>query len=537
MKLTEMKAYKALKANFEATKDIHMRDMFGQDENRFDKMTIKMDGFLLDYSKNRVTDETMSLLFDLAEESELKHWREAMFTGRPINWTEHRSVLHTALRNRDNHPILVDGKDVMPEINAVLDKMKDFTNRVRNGEWKGATGKEITDIVNIGIGGSDLGPVMAVEALKPYKTEKLNFHFVSNIDATHLVEALKKCNPETTLFLVASKTFTTMETMVNAHSARDWLTKALGDDAVANHFVALSTNTEEVTKFGINPDNMFAFWNFVGGRYSMWGAIGLSIMLSIGYENFVQMLEGAFEMDQHFQTAPFEENIPVIMGLLGFWYSQFYGAETYAVLPYDQYLSRLPAYLQQLDMESNGKQVDRDENMVSYPTGPIIFGEPGTNGQHSFYQLIHQGSHLIPCDFILSVNSHNPIGEHQTILLANGLAQTEALMRGKTAYELEEEGVSADLIPYKTFTGNRPTNTIVLDKVTPKNLGRLIALYEHKVFVIGILLQIDSFDQWGVELGKILAKKIIPELKDTEETTSHYSSTNGLINYIKKRKE
>ncbi len=533
MTLTSRKAYTALQQHLSETTSLHMRDLFKNDANRFDKFSLKLDDFMLDYSKNRITDETMPLLINLANECGLKEMIESMFSGKRINFTENRPVLHVALRNRTNTPIYVDDKDVMPEINRVLEKMRVFSGKVRSGEWKGATGKAITDVVNIGIGGSDLGPYMATEALKKYKTDRLNFHYVSNIDGTDMVEKLKKCQPETTLFLVASKTFTTQETMVNAQTARKWLVDVLGDSAVPYHFVALSTNKAEVEKFGINSDNMFEFWNFVGGRYSMWSAVGLSIMLAIGYDAFVEMLEGAFEMDTHFKTAPFDKNMPVILGLLGIWYHVFYGSETYAVLPYDAYLHRLPAYLQQLDMESNGKRNARDGSVLSYATGPILFGEPGTNGQHSFYQLIHQGTHLIPCDFIIPIKSLNPIGDHQDILLANALAQPEALMRGKTAEELKAEGVADELIPFKTFPGNRPTNSILMTQMTPKNLGRLIALYEHKVFVMGVLLNIDSFDQWGVELGKVLAKKILPELRESTQTTTHDCSTNALINYIK----
>lgn len=533
MSLTELKSFQALKAHFEKTQYLHMRDLFATDPSRANKYTLRLDDFMLDYSKNRITDETMPLLVELAKECNIEQKRDEMFSGKRINFTEDRPVLHIALRNRANTPILVDGKDVMPQINAVLDKMHDFSDKVRSGEWKGATGKRIKSVVNIGIGGSDLGPLMAVEALKKFKTPDIDFHFVSNIDGAAIVEALNKCDPETTLFLIASKTFTTQETMTNANTARAWLVKALGEKAVSSHFVALSTNTEQVEKFGIDTKNMFEFWSFVGGRYSMWSAIGLSIMLSIGYDRFIEMLEGAFEMDEHFKTAPIEQNIPMIMGLLGIWYHVFYKAETYAVLPYYQYLHRLPAYLQQLDMESNGKSRDKDGNPVDYPTGPVLFGEPGTNGQHSFYQLIHQGTHLIPCDFITPIFSMKETGKHQNILLSNAIAQPEALMRGKTAEEVKAEGTPDWLVPFKTFTGNRPTNSILMDELSPRNLGRLIAMYEHKVFVIGIILGIDSFDQWGVELGKVLAKKILPELEDKHLTFCHDSSTNALINYVK----
>lgn len=533
MSLTDLKSFQALKKHFDETKDAQMLDLFASDENRAADMTVALDDFVLDYSKNRISRQTLDLLTELARECNVAQMRDKMFAGDKINFTEDRAVLHTALRNRSDKPVFVDGKDVMPQIKHVLDKMHAFSDNVRSGAWRGATGKAIKSVVNIGIGGSDLGPLMALEALKPYQKPELEFHFVSNIDGTAITEALKKCDPETTLFLVASKTFTTQETMTNAQSARAWLVDALGDKAVAHHFVALSTNTDEVAKFGIDTNNMFEFWSFVGGRYSMWSAIGLSLMIAIGYDNFIELLTGAFEMDEHFCSAPFDQNIPVILALLGIWYHVFFKAETYAVLPYYQYLHRLPAYLQQLDMESNGKGVDKDGKPVTYPTGPVLFGEPGTNGQHSFYQLIHQGTHLIPCDFIAPIFSFNELGAHQNILLANAIAQPEALMRGKSAEELKAESVPDALIPFKTFTGNRPTNTILMDKLTPRNLGRLVAMYEHKVFVMGVILGIDSFDQWGVELGKVLAKKILPELSSTTPVTSHDSSTNALINYIK----
>lgn len=533
MNFTDLKSFQALKKHFDETKNVQMLDLFASDENRAADMTVALDDFVLDYSKNRISRQTLDLLVELVRECNVAQMRDKMFAGDKINFTEDRAVLHTALRNRSDKPVFVDGKDVMPQIKHVLDKMRAFSDKVRSGVWRGATGKAIKSVVNIGIGGSDLGPLMALEALKPYQKPELEFHFVSNIDGTAITEALKKCDPETTLFLVASKTFTTQETMTNAQSARAWLVDALGDKAVAHHFVALSTNTDEVAKFGIDTNNMFEFWSFVGGRYSMWSAIGLSLMIAIGYDNFIELLTGAFEMDEHFCSAPFEQNIPVILALLGIWYHVFFKAETYAVLPYYQYLHRLPAYLQQLDMESNGKGVDKDGKPVTYPTGPVLFGEPGTNGQHSFYQLIHQGTHLIPCDFIAPIFSFNELGAHQNILLANAIAQPEALMCGKSAEELKAEGVPDALIPFKTFTGNRPTNTILMDKLTPRNLGRLVAMYEHKVFVMGVILGIDSFDQWGVELGKVLAKKILPELSSTEPVTSHDSSTNALINYIK----
>lgn len=525
--------YDQLLKHTKEIKKLHMRDLFAADPERFNKFHATFNDFWLDYSKNNITEATMKLLFKLAKESKLKEAIDAMFVGQRINATENRPVLHIALRNRDNRPIYVDDVDVMPQINDVLTKMNGFTDLVRSGKWLGATGKSITDVVNIGIGGSDLGPAMAVDALKYYKTDALNFYFVSNIDGTDIVETLKKCNPETTLFIISSKTFTTQETLVNANTAKDWLVKKLGDAAVSKHFVAVSTNIEAVKKFGIDPENMFVFWDFVGGRYSMWSAIGLSIMLAIGYDRFVEMLTGAFEMDMHFWNTPFEKNLPVIMGLLGVWYTTYLGAESYAVLPYNQYMHRLPAYLQQLDMESNGKGVKETGSFVDYQTGPVLFGAPGTNGQHSFYQLIHQGTHLIPCDFIAAVHSLNETGDHQDILLSNFVAQPEALMKGKTPDELRAEGVPENLIPFKTFTGNRPSNCILFDKLTPKALGSLIALYEHKVFVQGIIWKIDSFDQWGVELGKQLAKNILPEITDKNKTLIHDSSTNALIKRIR----
>lgn len=512
----------------------HLRDLFAENPNRFHDFHVIFNDFVLDYSKNRITDETMRLLIELARQAHLSDMINAMFTGQRINTTENRPVLHIALRNRENRPIYVDNVDVMPAINAVLEQMRIFSDAVRNGSWKGATGHRITDIVNIGIGGSDLGPCMAVEALKHYQTPDLKFHFVSNVDGTDIVEHLRQCNPETTLFIISSKTFTTQETLMNANTAKNWLVDALGQEAVSKHFVAVSTNKKAVTDFGINPDNMFVFWDFVGGRYSMWSAIGLSIMLSIGYEGFTQLLQGAFEMDMHFWQTPFEKNLPVILGVLGVWYADYLNAESIAVLPYDQYLHRLPAYLQQLDMESNGKRVHKNGKILHTMSGPVLFGAAGTNGQHSFYQLIHQGTHLIPCDFIAPVHSLNEIGEHHDVLLANFVAQTEALMRGKTAEELRQEGVSEDLIPFKTFPGNRPSNSILFNKMTPKALGSLIALYEHKIFVQGVIWNIDSFDQWGVELGKQLAKTVLPELQNTQTPLSHDSSTNALIEIIRK---
>ena len=526
-----------------------IKDLFSDDSERFDKFSIRFEDILLDYSKNILTEKTKAILVALANECELDDAIERMFTGDVINQTEQRAVLHVALRNRSNSPIGVDGKEIMPEINAVLEKMKGFTEKVISGEWKGYSGKAITDVVNIGIGGSDLGPVMVTEALKPYKNH-LNLHFVSNVDGTHISEALKKVNPETTLFLIASKTFTTQETMSNAHSARNWfLTNGGSIDDVAKHFAAISTNEKSVVAFGIDVDNMFGFWDWVGGRYSLWSAIGLSIALSIGYENFIELLEGAHAMDKHFRTADFNENIPVILALLGIWYNNFFGADTQAILPYDQYMHRFAAYFQQGDMESNGKQVGRDGKDVSYQTGPIIWGEPGTNGQHAFYQLIHQGTKLIPADFLAPAISHNPIGEHHKMLLSNFFAQTEALMNGKNLEEVASELVAsgkseseiAAISPFKVFQGNRPTNSFLVKKITPKTLGSLIAAYEHKIFVQGIIWNIFSFDQWGVELGKQLANKIYPELADSpkdgtsnQAVSSHDSSTNGLINLYKK---
>lgn len=521
--------------------DTTIKDLFANDIERFDKFSVRFEDILLDYSKNLITEKTKAILVALANECELDDAIERMFTGDVINQTENRAVLHTALRNRSNSPIAVDGNDIMPDINAVLEKMKGFSEKVISGNWKGYSNKAITDVVNIGIGGSDLGPVMVTEALKPYKNH-LNLHFVSNVDGTHIAEVLKKINPETTLFLIASKTFTTQETMSNANSARDWfITNGGSAENVAKHFVALSTNEKLVTAFGIDPNNMFGFWDWVGGRYSLWSAIGLSISLSIGYENFIELLEGAHAMDKHFRTANFNENIPVILALLGIWYNNFHGADTQVILPYDQYMHRFAAYFQQGDMESNGKQVGRDGKEVSYQTGPIIWGEPGTNGQHAFYQLIHQGTKLIPADFLAPAISHNPIGQHHQMLLSNFFAQTEALMNGKTREVVEEELVKAgksqaeidELAPFKVFTGNRPTNSIMFKLLTPRTLGSLVAMYEHKIFVQGVIWNVFSFDQWGVELGKQLANQILPELSGNEEVTSHDSSTNGLINTYK----
>lgn len=544
--LTNSPAWKALQAHHLKITDQHMRDMFVTDSDRFQRFSRSCGDILLDFSKNIITDETLKLLLKLAEQSDIKGWIDKTFSGEKINITEGRSVLHIALRNRSNTPIIVDGEDVMPAVNAVLDKMRVFTDSVRSGEWKGYTEKSITDVVNIGIGGSDLGPVMVTEALKPYCKRDLHVHFVSNIDGTHMAETLLKCNPETTLFIVASKTFTTQETITNATTARDWLVKSAGDEsAVARHFVALSTNAKAVSAFGIDTANMFEFWDWVGGRYSLWSAIGMPIAIAIGMDNFEELLAGGHEMDEHFRTTDYADNLPVIMALLGIWYNNFFAAQTLAILPYDQYLHRFAAYFQQGDMESNGKRVTRDGEVVDYSTGPVIWGEPGTNGQHAFYQLIHQGTKLIPCDFIASIETHNPAGEHHSILMSNFFAQTEALMTGKTAAEvrteLEAAGMSGDalngLLPHKVFPGNKPTNSIVLQKITPRSLGMLIAMYEHKIFVQGMIWGINSYDQWGVELGKQLAQMIQPELKGDADVMSHDASTNGLINHYKKHRQ
>lgn len=540
--LEESPAWQALVQHQREVAGLHMRDLFDRDPQRFKRFSLQFGDILFDFSKNRLTDRTLPLLFDLARQAGLAQMIEAMFSGQKINITEGRAVLHVALRNRSNDPIYVDGQDVMPEVNRVLGKMREFSEAVRSGEWEGFTGKAITDVVNIGIGGSDLGPKMVCEALKPYARPDLRAHFVSNVDSTDLVETLKTLNPETTLFLVASKTFTTQETMTNAHSARQWLLAAVKDEAaIARHFAAISTHTEAVRKFGIEPRNMFEFWDWVGGRYSLWSAIGLSIALSVGMDRFEELLNGAYQVDRYFRTTPFERNIPVIMGLLGIWYSNFFGADSHAILPYDQYLVYFPAYFQQGDMESNGKSVTRQGEWVHYSTGPVIWGQPGTNGQHAFYQLIHQGTRLIPCDFMAAATSQNQLGDHHTILLSNYLAQTEALMQGKTPdearAELAAEGTSGErlesLVPAQTFPGNRPTNSFLYPKLTPEILGSLIALYEHKIFTQGVIWNINSFDQWGVELGKQLAKKILPELSSTGPVTSHDSSTNGLINTFK----
>ena len=540
---TNTQAWKALEAHQSQLAHTTIADLFKQEENRFNDYSLTFENqILVDFSKNKINQETLKLLRQLAKESALDEAINAMFTGEKINRTEDRAVLHTALRNRSNTPVYVDGKDVMPEVNAVLAKMSAFCERVISGEWKGYTGKAITDVVNIGIGGSDLGPYMVTEALRPYKNH-LNMHFVSNVDGTHIAETLKKVNPETTLFLVASKTFTTQETMTNANSARDWLLAAAKDNsAVAKHFAALSTNGKAVAEFGIDTNNMFEFWDWVGGRYSLWSAIGLSIALSIGFDNFEALLSGAHEMDKHFRTAPLEKNIPATLALVGLWNTNFLGAQTEAILPYDQYLHRFAAYFQQGNMESNGKYVDRNGDVIrDYQTGPIIWGEPGTNGQHAFYQLIHQGTMLIPCDFIAPAQSHNPLGDHHSKLLSNFFAQTEALAFGKTKDEVEAEFVKAgksldevkDIVPFKVFTGNKPTNSILVQKITPFVLGALIAMYEHKIFAQGVIFNIFSFDQWGVELGKQLANRILPELADKENVSSHDSSTNGLINQFK----
>lgn len=539
---THTKAWQSLQNHYEELKDVTLAELFAQDNDRFAKFSATFDdSILVDFSKNRITTETLEKLQALAKETDLQSAIKSMFAGEKINRTEDRAVLHVALRNRSNTPILVDGKDVMPEVNAVLEKMKSFSENIISGHWKGYTGKSITDVVNIGIGGSDLGPFMVTEALRPYKNH-LNMHFVSNVDGTQMVEVLKNLNPETTLFLVASKTFTTQETMTNAHSARDWFLKAAVDEQhVAKHFAALSTNGQAVGEFGIDTANMFEFWDWVGGRYSLWSAIGLSIILSVGYDNFIELLNGAHAMDKHFAETPAEQNIPVLLALIGLWYNNFFGAETEAILPYDQYMHRFPAYFQQGNMESNGKYVDRTGAPVDYQTGPIIWGEPGTNGQHAFYQLIHQGTKLIPCDFIAPAISHNPLSDHHPKLLSNFFAQTEALAFGKSREVVEQEFASQgkdpktleNVVPFKVFEGNRPTNSILLREITPFSLGALIAMYEHKIFTQGAILNIFTFDQWGVELGKQLASRILPELNNDQQVTGHDSSTNSLINRYK----
>ncbi len=542
VRFDQTKAYQQLSQHYQQVQHLHLRDLFKKEPQRFDEFSIRFEDILLDYSKNRITSETRTLLIGLAEECGLKAAIEAMYTGESINETENRAVLHTALRNPNTSGIKVNGEEILPDVHRVLQQMEQFSNAVSSGTWKGHTGKAIKHIVNIGIGGSDLGPVMVTEALKAYQHPHIELHFVSNVDGTHIAETLKKVDPETTLFMIASKTFTTQETMANAFTAREWFLKSGAKDAdVAKHFVAISTNENGVKNFGIDTQNMFAFWDWVGGRYSLWSAIGLSIACAIGFKNFRELLDGAHAMDQHFRTANFDQNMPVILGLLGIWYNNFFGAESQAILPYDQYLHRFAAYFQQGDMESNGKQVDRNGDAIKYQTGPIIWGEPGTNGQHAFYQLIHQGTKLIPCDFIAPAQSHHPIGKHHQLLLSNFFAQTEALMNGKTHDEVVAEFKAAGkseaeiekLTPFKVFGGNRPSNSILVKKITPRVLGSLIAMYEHKIFVQGIIWNVFSFDQWGVELGKQLANQILPELENQADIKSHDASTNGLINQYK----
>ncbi len=543
---TTTDSWRQLSEHYEKIKDVHMRDLFARDDGRFEKFSIRFNDILVDTSKNRVTDETMTLLRKLAEETGLRQAIDSMFNGEKINRTEDRAVLHVALRNRPGTPISPDGRDVMPGVNAVLKKMADFSEKIRSGQWKGYGGETITDIVNIGIGGSDLGPVMVTECLRPYADPNLQVHFVSNVDGTHISETLKRLQPGRTLFMIASKTFTTQETMTNAFTARQWFLDQAGEPShVARHFVALSTNEEKVVAFGIDPENMFVFWDWVGGRYSLWSAIGLSIACYVGFDNFIELLQGAHEMDTHFRQTPWEENIPVVLALIGIWYNNFFGTQTEVILAYDQYMHRFAAYFQQGNMESNGKSTDRSGNRVSHQTGPIIWGEPGTNGQHAFYQLIHQGTRIIPADFLAPAVSHNPVGEHHKILLSNFFAQTEALMNGKTAGEVVGELKAAgktdeeiaELSPHKVFEGNRPTNSILFAQLTPKVLGSLIAMYEHKIFVQGVIWNIFSFDQWGVELGKQLAVKILPELDDDLPVDSHDCSTNGLINTFKQMRK
>ncbi|MBF0423264.1 MAG: glucose-6-phosphate isomerase [Magnetococcales bacterium] len=536
--------WKALELHRDRNAQVTMRELFAGDPGRFQNFSLRLEDVLFDYSKNGVNQETMKLLMDLARACDVEGWRDRMFKGAIINNTEKRAVGHVALRNTSDQPFVVDGKDVMPEVRAVLAHMKQFCHEVHRGAFKGHTGKAMTDVVNIGIGGSDLGPVMVCEALRPYANKSLQVHFVSNVDGTHIAETLRRLNPETTLFIVASKTFTTQETITNALSARSWIVERFGEAAVAKHFIALSTNAQEVSKFGINTENMFGFWDWVGGRYSLWSAIGLSIALAVGFDNFMALHAGGFAMDQHFRTAPLEKNMPVIKAMLGVWNHNFLGAESFAVLPYDQYLHRLPAYLQQADMESNGKCVTREGENLTCASGPILFGEPGTNGQHSFYQLMHQSTRVVPADFLAAVHTHNPIGEHHPILLSNFFAQTEALMRGKTygeaRSELEKQGLKGEelelLSRHKVFPGNRPTNSILVKQFDPRTLGMIIALYEHTIHVQGIIWGINSYDQWGVELGKQLAKQILPELTSSGAVTSHDASTNGLINYYKQLK-
>ena len=539
--LTQTTQWQGLAEHADAMSKLHMRELFAADGDRFKKYSLRFNDILVDYSKNIITDETMRLLLELARARDVEGWRGRMFAGEAINSTEKRAVLHTALRNRSGRPLLVGGRDVMPDIRRVLEQMHSFSDAVRSGRWMGSTGKPITDIVNIGIGGSDLGPVMVTEALRPFGHDRLKMHFVSNVDGTQMAETLRHLDYATTLFVVVSKTFTTQETMANADTARQWFLKSGGEDDIARHFVAVSTNREAVAAFGIDPANMFEFWEWVGGRYSLWSAVGLSIVLYIGMERFEELLAGAYEMDEHFQRAPLEGNIPVVLAMLGIWYNNFFGAESHALLPYDQSMHRFPAYFQQADMESNGKRVSRGGKAVDYDTGPVIWGEPGTNGQHAFYQLIHQGTRMVPCDFLAPIESMHPVGNHHQLLLSNFFAQTEALMLGKTGEEVRTElagsGLSDQeiqaLVPHKLFPGNRPSNSILFQRLTPKTLGSLIAMYEHKIFVQSIVWDINAFDQWGVELGKQLAGRILPELEGTGRVTSHDASTNGLINYYK----
>lgn len=539
---TRTASWKALRAHFDKMSKAHLKDLFSNDPNRFSNYSVQHDDLLIDYSKNLIDDTTLNLLLELAKEVKLKDAIHSLFKGEKINETEGRSVMHAALRNASGKPVIIDGKDVMPEVMASLSQIKKFSNLLSSGQWKGSTNRPIKNIVNIGIGGSDLGPAMVCEALKHYNTNGITAYFVSNVDGTHIAETLKKVDPEETLFMIASKTFTTQETMTNAHSARQWfLSSGRNTDDIAKHFVAISTNIEAVEEFGIDKENMFVFWDWVGGRYSLWSSIGLSIACTIGYDNFEALLNGAHEMDEHFQTTTFDANIPVLLGLIGIWYNNFFKAESIAVLPYDQYLHRFAAYLQQADMESNGKSVDREGQSINYQTGPVVWGEPGTNGQHAFYQLIHQGTKIIPCDFIASANSHNPLNDHHNKLMSNFFAQTEALMNGKTEDEvrpeLEQLGKTPveikNLLPFKVFKGNNPSNSILVKELNPKSLGKLIAMYEHKIFVQGVIWNLFSFDQWGVELGKNLAKNILPELLHEEEVHNHDASTNGLINAFK----
>jgi len=541
-KLTSLSSCQTLRAHYEKTKDLHMRDLFKQDPQRFEKFSARLGDILLDYSKNRITEDTIKLLMELARQSEVEKWRDKMLAGETVNSTESRAVLHTALRNRSNKPVHVDGSDIMPKVNAVLVQMRSFSERVRNGEWRGYNGKRIEHVVNIGIGGSDLGPQVVCESMKPFAQRGLKAHFVSNADATHLVETLKLVEPENTLFIISSKSFTTQETMLNAFSARKWFLDLVGNEkAIAKHFVAVSTNIEAATKFGIDSENIFEFWDWVGGRYSLWSAIGLPIAIYLGMDHFEELLEGAHEMDLHFAETPLEENIPVILAMLGVWYNNFYDAQSHAIMPYSQYLQRLPAYLQQLDMESNGKTIDKSGNRVDYLTGPIIWGEAGTNGQHAFFQLLHQGTKPVPSDFLIPALSQNPLGLHHRVLFSNCLAQTRALMQGKKYTEALEEmkaqGMSdeeiAAVIPHKVFDGNKPSNTVIFESLTPKTLGSILAMYEHKVFVQGIVWNINSFDQWGVEYGKVLAGEIQSDLAEQGHVEHHDSSTNGLINYRK----